>query len=272
MSLELIQNCTYSVLPVCQYYKDKIDFNTGYIPLYNGCGATKKIVATLTNYGSSYGYRSNNGDSYYVGDGVDDYGILTHDNTFNGTAVKIFSFWTKWNGAAATQNIIGQRVDSTTYWRVFIDGTGHVQYQLYIGSIDKRVSTVNALTSGANTHVMAILKNGVFKIYINGVEATYSRNDAFSGSYTFTDTILFNYLASGGGVTSEVRGLTLYEYDVESLVADLYNAGPDLNGLRGIPQEDGTMLLEVPINYTENKYFRFSKTFASWSKRLLRLQ
>lgn len=246
MSLDLIKDCVFALLPQCESYKNKEDRNTGYAPLFNGSGATASINGTMTNMGTGYGYDASEGEYVLT---VDDHILLNSLSEIN--SVSNFAFYTRiyFDNIAVTNVVFRKYINGSNYIQIYT-ASGSLNIDIFSGDTARAVlGSISSYISNGVYFDLAVLYNGAgstnedkLKIFINDDEKTLS----YTGTIPTQTPALSTAEAYIGYTSNTINGgLKLFVFTNtakdSTWVSDLYSAGPDLGGLRGIPYSDGTM-------------------------------
>jgi len=238
-------NVVFALVPKCETFRTA-DANTGYSMLYNGPQSGGTITGTLTNMATGYGFRLAQKD--YNIDGSNDVinlsgsTLIFKNKTTFSTITRI-----KTTDLTTTRNIYQTLTDTSN--RVALRIEGGLLYIFVTNGANAygSVALSSVLTSGVYSDI-CVVYNGAgaanadrLKLYVNGVAVTLS----FFGTIPATTTnaalpnlVLFN-IHNGQAESAIVYSNALSASDALSI----YNLGPNLGGLTGVDNGNGTMNL-----------------------------
>lgn len=256
------------------------DANTGYANLFNGSGVDS-ISGTLINMATGYGYVYNSGDAYYNFDGVNDIINTNYALSITDSLKFTVSFWIYFNTVSVAKGIAGFVTDASNYF-VFQQTSSNaieVRYRFAGNPIANVTSSTSLINDSTWYHISFSIDSTNCNIHLNGDSVANGTIDYTGAPIVSTYFGIGSYLFSGTyyGINGKISNFNIYNTALSTGdVNSLYLLGDTLGGVTATDNGDGTMELLAPIvstvNLVEKKYFRFAKTFMSWSRRLLRLQ
>lgn len=247
MSLNLVKDSAFALLPQCESYKNKEDRNTSFAPLYNGYGTTNKLTATMVNMASSYGYYWDGTEWVYRFDGNNDIINSNYNLTFESGMNLSFSFWIKFDTVGTAKGIAGFVNDPNNYVVIqqTVSNAIEIRYRLLGGTVRFVSTPSSAVSADVWYHVIITIGDTDCNIYIDNNAPSNGTIDYTGAPITSSGFGIGSYLFSGTyySINGSIKNLILFE-NKELTIAEvdiLYNAGADLEGLRGIPYTDGAM-------------------------------
>ena len=259
----------WAIMPNALYLGDNpAAFNTGVFPVYQGNLAPHKIVATLTNMGSGYGYAGNGRIKF---DDTNDYLSVIDTITVTDGSKETIEVWLEYHVEPGTQYILHNYTDNDNGREVKINGDETLQLGYNVGGSLQRAHGSTTLSGGLN-HLVFVKDGSTLELYINGAESAYAAQDSYThGNQTYNNA---SFGAKITGVTLAYDSYFIAVYDSafdSARVVDHYNNGRTLGGLRGYDSGDSTMTILWPLSAIRNSKWDntdcvFALPFASWSR------
>lgn len=254
------------------------DFNTGLIPLVQGESAVSTITATLTNFGSGYGFIAESGGvpAHVLFDGVDDGAVTNYTIPLSDTSS--FTFRAKFRlGALAQFGVLFGQIDGDGR---YVYGSVYTSNQLFMvisdGTLTCIVEGVSTLSLGVDYDACFVKSGNTVKLFLNGVEEAYVTQNTYTlGTINVLNPMIIGELSGNSNFNGRIYDLIAYnDAKTSAWIKEQYYSSQnewqqDLVGAEP-DTPDGTMSLSAEHEYIDAQqcwleYDSFAPVAHTWN-------